>query len=44
VRHGAGFNPLGPADDEGLARLSAALVAAGRDPGERRGPPARRGR
>jgi len=34
VRYGAGFNPLGPADDEGLARLSAALVAAGRDPGE----------
>jgi len=34
VRYGSGFNPLGPADDEGLARLAAALSAAGRDPGE----------
>ena len=34
VRYGSGFNPLGPADDEGLARLAAALTAAGRDPGE----------
>ena len=34
VRYGSGFNPLGPADDEGLARLAAALTAAGRGPGE----------
>jgi probable F420-dependent oxidoreductase len=34
VRYGSGFNPLGTPSDEGLARLSAALTAAGRDPGE----------
>jgi len=33
VRYGSGFNPLGAPSDEGLARLSAALTAAGRDPG-----------
>jgi len=31
VRYGSGFNPLGPADDEGLARLAAAMSAAGRE-------------
>jgi probable F420-dependent oxidoreductase len=34
VRYGRGFNPLGTPDDEGLARLSAAMSAAGRAPGE----------
>jgi len=34
VRYGSGFNPLGPASDEGLARLAAALTAAGRSPAE----------
>jgi NAD(P)-dependent dehydrogenase (short-subunit alcohol dehydrogenase family) len=34
VRYGSGFNPLGTPTDEGLARLSAALTAAGRSPGE----------
>jgi probable F420-dependent oxidoreductase len=34
VRHGSGFNPLGAPTDEGLARLAAALTAAGRGPGE----------
>ena len=33
VRWGAGFNPLGPASDDDLARLRSALEAAGRDPG-----------
>ena len=33
VRYGSGFNPLGPADED-LARLAAALTAAGRDPGD----------
>ena len=34
VRYGNGFNPLGRADDDGLARLAAALRAAGRSPAE----------
>ena len=34
VRYGSGFNPLGAPSDEGLARLSDALTAAGRSPGE----------
>jgi hypothetical protein len=34
VRYGSGFNPLGAPTDEGLARLAAAPIAAGRDPGE----------
>jgi hypothetical protein len=34
VRYGSGFNPLGAPTDEELARLSAAMVEAGRDPGE----------
>lgn len=34
VRYGSGFNPLGQPDDDALARLAAALVAAGRDPAE----------
>jgi probable F420-dependent oxidoreductase len=34
VRYGSGFNPLGAPSDEGLARLAAALTAAGRSPGE----------
>jgi probable F420-dependent oxidoreductase len=34
VRYGSGFNPLGPPDDSGLARLAAAMTAAGRSPGE----------
>jgi probable F420-dependent oxidoreductase len=34
VRYGSGFNPLGPPDDEGLARLAAAMAGAGRSPGE----------
>ena len=34
ARYGSGFNPLGAPSDEGLARLSAALTAAGRSPGE----------
>ena len=34
VRYGSGFNPLGTPTDEDLARLAAALTAAGRSPGE----------
>jgi alkanesulfonate monooxygenase SsuD/methylene tetrahydromethanopterin reductase-like flavin-dependent oxidoreductase (luciferase family) len=34
VRYGSGFNPLGQPDDVGLARLAAALAAAGRSPAE----------
>jgi len=34
VRYGRGFNPLGQPDDAGLARLAAALQAAGRSPGD----------
>ena len=34
VRYGNGFNPLGAVPDSDLARLTAALTAAGRDPGE----------
>jgi len=34
VRYGSGFNPLGPAGDEGLARLAAAMTEAGRSPRE----------
>jgi probable F420-dependent oxidoreductase len=34
VAHGHGFNPLGRPTDEELARLDAALRAAGRDPAE----------
>jgi probable F420-dependent oxidoreductase len=34
VRYGSGFNPLGPPDDEGLARLASAMTQAGRDLGE----------
>jgi probable F420-dependent oxidoreductase len=34
VRYGSGFNPLGQPDDASLARLAAALTAAGRRPGE----------
>jgi hypothetical protein len=34
VRYGSGFNPLGQPDDAGLARLAAAMTAAGRSPGE----------
>ncbi len=34
VRYGKGFNPLGRPDDAGLARLAAAMKAAGRDPRE----------
>ena len=34
VRYGTGFNPLGQPDDAGLARLAAALRAAGRDPAD----------
>jgi hypothetical protein len=34
VRYGSGFNPLGQPDDAGLARIAAALAAAGRGPGE----------
>ena len=30
VEHGHGLNPFGPADDEGMARLAAAMEAAGR--------------
>lgn len=32
VTYGSGFNPLGPASDDDLARLSQALRDAGRDP------------
>jgi hypothetical protein len=34
VRYGSGFNPLGQPDDRALARLAAALAAAGRPPAE----------
>jgi alkanesulfonate monooxygenase SsuD/methylene tetrahydromethanopterin reductase-like flavin-dependent oxidoreductase (luciferase family) len=34
VRYGSGFNPLGQPGDAGLARLAAAMTAAGRSPGE----------
>lgn len=34
VRYGKGFNPLGQPDDASLARLAAAMRAAGRDPAE----------
>jgi len=34
VRYGRGFNPLGQPDDASLARLAAALTAAGRRPGD----------
>jgi probable F420-dependent oxidoreductase len=34
VRYGKGFNPLGQPGKEGLARLAAAMSAAGRDPSE----------
>src|SRR5262249_56035545 len=34
VRYGSGFNPLGRPDDAGLARLSPALISAGRSPAE----------
>lgn len=34
VRYGTGLNPFGPVTDEDLATLRAALLAAGRDPGE----------
>src|SRR5262249_60777970 len=34
VRYGSGFNPLGRPDDAGLARLSQALISAGRSPAE----------
>lgn len=34
VRYGSGFNPLGTPDDAALARLAAALAAAGRRPDE----------
>ncbi|HEY6277672.1 MAG TPA: TIGR03619 family F420-dependent LLM class oxidoreductase [Streptosporangiaceae bacterium] len=34
VRYGRGFNPLGQPDDASLARLAAALAAAGRSPAE----------
>jgi probable F420-dependent oxidoreductase len=34
VRYGSGFNPLGQPDAAGLARIAAAMAAAGRDPGE----------
>jgi probable F420-dependent oxidoreductase len=34
VRYGSGFNPLGQPDDAAMARLAAALTAAGRSPGE----------
>ena len=34
MRYGSGFNPLGAPTDEDLARLAAALTAAGRNPGE----------
>lgn len=34
VRYGSGFNPLGTPTDAELARLSAALTAGGRGPGE----------
>jgi hypothetical protein len=34
VRYGGGFNPLGQPDDAGLARIAAALTAAGRSPAE----------
>jgi probable F420-dependent oxidoreductase len=34
VRYGSGFNPLGAPDEAGLARLSDALAAAGRGPGD----------
>jgi probable F420-dependent oxidoreductase len=34
VRYGKGFNPLGQPDNEALARLTAAMKAAGRDPAE----------
>ena len=34
VRYGSGFNPLGAPDDEGLARLAAAMAGAGRSLGE----------
>ena len=34
VRYGSGFNPLGAPTDEDLARLAAALTAAGRNPRE----------
>jgi probable F420-dependent oxidoreductase len=34
VRYGSGFNPLGPADAAGLARLADALTAAGRRAGD----------
>src|SRR5215831_12839222 len=33
-RYGSGFNPLGQPGDAALARLAAALTAAGRSPGE----------
>jgi probable F420-dependent oxidoreductase len=34
VRYGKGFNPLGQPDEASLARLAAAMKAAGRDPAE----------
>jgi probable F420-dependent oxidoreductase len=34
VTHGHGFNPLGRAGDDDIARLREAMRAAGRDPGE----------
>lgn len=34
VRYGSGFNPLGQPDHAGLARIAAAMTAAGRSPGE----------
>jgi probable F420-dependent oxidoreductase len=34
VRYGSGFNPLGQPDDAGLARIAAAMTAAGRSPAE----------
>lgn len=34
VAHGSGFNPLGSPPSEDLERLRAAMIAAGRDPGE----------
>jgi alkanesulfonate monooxygenase SsuD/methylene tetrahydromethanopterin reductase-like flavin-dependent oxidoreductase (luciferase family) len=34
VRHGVGFHPFGAPTPEELAHLDAAMVAAGRDPGE----------
>ncbi len=34
VRYGSGFNPLGQPSDAGLARLTGALISAGRSPAE----------